>query len=182
MFNSALLSGKKSDIRDSVKNWDRLYEARESMRGSERMYYERAKKNMHREKDEKTDKSSSKESSKETDNKAGSRSSGTKESSKSSEPDANHTKTYEKKRSKRNITPEEAKEMGSKAVTFRDGIYMRNVDEYMKSHGVNMPKNPGERSVREAAAKAGEQLKREESKAVERTNKSISKVISSLEK
>ena len=180
IFTSALLSGKKSVIRDSVKNWDRLYEARESMRGSERMYYERAKKNMHREKDEKTDKSSSKESSKGADNKTGSRSSGTKETSRSAGADADHTKTYEKRKSKRNITPEEAKEMGSKAVTFRDGIYMRNVDEYVKSHGVNMPKNTGERSVREAAVKAGEQLKREESKAAERTNKSINKAISSL--
>ena len=59
---------------------------------------------------------------------------------------------------------------------------MKNTDEYLKSHGVPLSRNSGERSVREAAAKAGEQLKREESKAADRTNKSINKAISSLER
>ena len=151
VFKGALLDGSKSIVRDSVKNWDRLYEARESMRGNEHLYYEQAKEHLLPIKDK-------------------------------THTAPSHTNENVKEKTRTLITIDKAREIGSKAVTFRDGLYMKNTDEYLKSHGVPLSRNSGERSVREAAAKAGEQLKREESKAAERTNKSINKAISSLER
>ena len=151
VFKGALLDGSKSIVRDSVKNWDRLYEARESMRGNEHLYYEQAKEHLLPIKDK-------------------------------THTAPSHTNENVKEKTRTLITVDKAREIGSKAVTFRDGLYMKNTDEYLKSHGVPLSRNSGERSVREAAAKAGEQLKREESKAAERTNKSINKAISSLER
>ena len=151
VFKGALLDGSKSIVRDSVKNWDRLYEARESMRGNEHLYYEQAKEHLLPIKDK-------------------------------THTAPSHTNENVKEKTRTLITVDKAREIGSKAVTFRDGLYMKNTDEYLKSHGVPLSRNSGERSVREAAAKAGEQLKREESKAADRTNKSINKAISSLER
>ena len=151
VFKGALLDGNKSTIRDSVKNWDRLYEARESMRGNEHLYYEQAKENLLPIKDK-------------------------------ARTAPSYTNDIVKEKTKANITIDRAREIGSKAVTFRDGLYMRNTDEYIKSHGIPLSRNTGEKSVREAAAKAGEQLKREESKVAERTNKSINKALSSIER
>ncbi len=151
VFKGALLDGSKSIVRDSVKNWDRLYEARESMRGNEHLYYKQAKEHLLPIKDKTLTAPS-------------------------------HTNENVKEKTRTLITVDKAREIGSKAVTFRDGLYMKNTDEYLKSHGIPLSRNSGERSVREAAARAGEQLKREESKAAERTNKSINKAISSLER
>ena len=151
VFKSALLDGNKSIVRDSVKNWDRLYEARESMRGNEHLYYEQAKEHLL-------------------------------PVNKTSHTAPSHVADKVKEKPRTNITMDKAREIGSKAVTFRDGLYMGNADEYIKSHGISVSGRSSERSLREAAAKAGEQLKKEESKAAERTNKTIDKALSSLER
>ena len=171
IFNAALLNGNKNIIRDSVKNWDSLYEARESMRGSERMYYERAKEHMN--------KDAEKTASKDTREKSGF--SKTTEKDNSAHSDHSHAGTSGRRKTGRTVTPDEAREMGSKAVRFQDGMYMRNADEHLRSHGVS-PEKAGADKVRKDASKAAEDLKKEERKTAERANKAIDKALSSMER
>ena len=95
VFKGALLNGSKSIVRDSVKNWDRLYEVRESMRGNEHLYSEQAKEHLLPIKDK-------------------------------TRTAQSHTNENVKEKTRTLITVDKAREIGSKAVTFRDGLYMKN--------------------------------------------------------
>ena len=172
-LSKAALSGDRLTMEESIKDWNSLYKARQEMRGHEEEAYNKGRQEFEKEQNDpefkkarNEEKSTEKTGSGEASHKEASRNRSNSERRRNPNTDRVRNSYREDK-----ITPDEAKEMGSRAVKVHEEVLYKG--DHVRSDV--MKRKPG-KGIEEVAHKAEQQLRKEEEKAAKMSAKEISKM------
>lgn len=172
-LSKAALSGDRLTMEESIKDWNSLYKARQEMRGHEEEAYNKGRQKFEKEENDpefkkarNEEKSTEKTGSGEASHKEASRNRSNSERRRNPNTDRVRNSYREDK-----ITPDEAKEMGSRAVKVHEEVLYKG--DHVRSDV--MKRKPG-KGIEEVAHKAEQQLRKEEEKAAKMSAKEISKM------
>ena len=174
-LSKAALSGDRLTMEESIKDWNSLYKARQEMRGHEEEAFNKGQEEFEKEENDpgfkeahNDGKSTEKTGSGETkhEQKEAARDRG----------NSDRTRKPKTERVKRNyredkITPEDAKEMGSRAVKLHEEVLYKG--DHVCS---DVMKSKSGKGIEEVAYKAEQQLRKEEERAAKKSSKEISKM------
>ena len=172
-LSKAALSGDRLTMEESIKDWNSLYKARQEMRGHEEEAFNKGQEEFEKEQNDpefkkarNEEKSTEKTGSGEASHKEASRNRSNSERRRNPNTDRVRNSYREDK-----ITPDEAKEMGSRAVKVHEEVLYKG--DHVRSDV--MKRKPG-KGIEEVAHKAEQQLRKEEEKAAKMSAKEISKM------
>lgn len=176
-LSKAALSGDRLTMEESIKDWNSLYKARQEMRGHEEEAFNKGQEEFEKEENDpgfkeahnngkSTEKSGPGEARQEQRETA---------HEKSNYGRKRNPKTERVKRSYREdkITPDDAKEMGSRAVKQHEEVLYKGKGDHVRG---DVMKSKSGKSIEEVAHKAEQQLRKEEEKAAKMSAKEISKM------
>ena len=172
-LSKTALSGDRLTMEESIKDWNSPYKARQEMRGHEEEAYNKGRQEFEKEQNDpefkkarNEEKSTEKTGSGEASHKEASRNRSNSERRRNPNTDRVRNSYREDK-----ITPDEAKEMGSRAVKVHEEVLYKG--DHVRSDV--MKRKPG-KGIEEVAHKAEQQLRKEEEKAAKMSAKEISKI------
>ena len=172
-LSKAALSGDRLTMEESIKDWNSLYKARQEMRGHEEEAYNKGRQEFEKEQNDpefkkarNEEKSTEKTGSGEASHKEASRNRSNSERRRNPNTDRVRNSYREDK-----ITPDEAKEMGSRAVKLHEEVLYKG--DHVCS---DVMKSKSGKGIEEVAHKAEQQLRKEEEKAAKMSAKEISKM------